>query len=227
MELNKNYIQAEALLALSAGREPSEKLRSDILKATEVLIDKAFPSQVTAYGKLSFSDDILLCGLGFALVGENIKALLTGCQGCAVFCATLGSAVDSAISQWSYRDRGFSLILDACANAAIEDICDQVEKGIETAGADRGQFITDRYSPGYGDLPLSVQKPLCAALDAQKRVGVTLSESCLMTPRKSVTAIIGIADSPRRHGTTGCAGCVRSGDCEFTKKGMTCYVRQG
>ena len=49
-----------------------------------------------------------------------------------------------------------------------------------------------RFSPGYGDLPLDVQRPLFAALDVPRKIGVSLTDSLLMAPSKSVSAIIGI-----------------------------------
>ena len=77
------------------------------------------------------------------------------------------------------------LIVQAIAATAIEQYIDD-----ETASW--GEKLLPRYSPGYGDLPLSVQPDFLAALDAQKTLGITLTETFLMIPSKSVTAIIGI-----------------------------------
>lgn len=227
MELNKDRILSETLRCLCAEGDYPNKLREDAEHAAELLLKSVFPAQVTAYSTLALGESVRLTDMGFGLEGENIKALLLGCGSCALFCATLGSGADALIRQWSYRDRGFSLVLDACANSAIEEYCDFVEGSIQKACEERGLFITDRYSPGYGDLPLTEQKKICAVLNTSKSVGVTLNESCLMTPQKSVTAIIGIADSPRRHGETGCSGCTVGSTCEYRKKGMTCYVQKG
>ena len=52
--------------------------------------------------------------------------------------------------------------------------------------------LTERFSPGYGDLDMAVQKDLCLVLDTGRTIGVTLTESCMMVPVKSVTAIVGL-----------------------------------
>ena len=57
--------------------------------------------------------------------------------------------------------------------------------------------LTDRFSPGYGDLPLAMQREVMDALDCGRTVGITLSDSLLMTPSKSVTAIIGMKEKEK------------------------------
>ena len=83
-----------------------------------------------------------------------------------------------------------ALILDACAGAAIENVCDNLCADIAAAVAP--MYLTDRFSPGYGDLPLAQQFELCRVLDVSRRIGVTLSDGGLMIPQKSVTAVMGI-----------------------------------
>jgi cobalamin-dependent methionine synthase I len=78
-------------------------------------------------------------------------------------------------------------VTDAIASALAESACDEAERLIFEDNSH-----TPRFSPGYGDLPLEIQKPLLSFLDAEKTVGITLSSSLLMTPTKSITAIAGI-----------------------------------
>ena len=80
-----------------------------------------------------------------------------------------------------------------------------------------------RFSPGYGDLPLEIQKDLCRMLNASRRIGLTVSESMLMVPCKSVTAVIGIAEEPQDHRASGCEVCNLFRTCEFRKEGGTCH----
>ena len=63
------------------------------------------------------------------------------------------------------------------------------------------------FSPGYGDLPLDLQREIFAALDCPKRIGVSLNESLLMSPSKSVSAIIGLGGEANERCTHNCALC--------------------
>ena len=74
----------------------------------------------------------------------------------------------------------------------VEGACDRLCGRLAEQFPDRQ--LTDRYSPGYGDLPLAVQREVMEALDCGRTVGITLSDSLLMTPSKSVTAIIGMKE---------------------------------
>ena len=77
-------------------------------------------------------------------------------------------------------------------------------------------------APGYGDWPLAVQPLLAAALDTARRAGLCVTENNLMTPRKSITAILGVSDHPVRGHLAGCGHCVLRTRCEYRKRGITC-----
>ena len=126
------------------------------------------------------------------LSGKDIRRHLAGCDRMAVLCATLGAAVDREIRLTEHRSMLLALALDAAAGEAIEKVCDAAEAEIREAITQSGRFLTGRYSPGYGDLPLELQRDIFRALGPEKRIGVTLNGSLLMTPSKSVTAIAGI-----------------------------------
>ena len=81
---------------------------------------------------------------------------------------------------------------------------------------------TWRFSPGYGDLPLETQGDFLRTVDAEKRLGVTLSPGGLCIPTKTVTAVIGLSDSPVSKGKRGCAICRMAKTCQFRKKGEHC-----
>lgn len=85
-----------------------------------------------------------------------------------------------------------ALIIDACATTAVEELCDIVEEKIREETEEKRMKITFRYSSGYGDFPIDIQNDFLRVLDAQKKIGLMLSEINLLFPRKSVTAIIGI-----------------------------------
>lgn len=110
---------------------------------------------------------------------------LQGCADAVLFCATLGSSVDRAIMAQRLHPAQ-ALVWDAVGTAAIEQLCDDF-------CATLPQPQRPRFSPGYGDLPLDTQKTLLSLLDAQRLLGVSLTDALLMTPTKSVTAIVGLS----------------------------------
>jgi len=176
---------------------------------------RAFPLERTAAG-------VALAGSGVTLTGALAEKMLRSCDAAVLLCCTLGMAFERKVRALERRDMGGAVILDACGSAWVETGCDMAEREIASHLAPR--FLTDRFSPGYGDLPLSLQPSVLSALDAERRLGVHLSESFLMTPGKSVTAVLGVADTPQPARVRGCGFCAMRETCEYRKGGMTCAV---
>ena len=109
---------------------------------------------------------------------------LTGCGSAVIFAATIGTGFDRLLLRYSRISPSRALMLQAIGAERIEALCDEVSA--EFPGA------KSRFSPGYGDLPLSVQRDFFAMLDCERKLGLCLNESLLMSPSKSVTAIIGL-----------------------------------
>ena len=160
------------------------------------------------------------CGL--LLPGEDLKRHLKDCRRAALFCATLSAQVDALIRRAESGDMLRALALDCCAAAAVEEVCDQIEG--ELQGQFPGCFFPFRFSPGYGDLPLTLQGPLLNLLDAPRKVGLCASSTHILTPRKSVTAILGIADHPIEANTRSCVGCPAHDGCQYRKSGGHCGI---
>ena len=138
---------------------------------------------------------VLLDGTSIMLDGNDIAKLLRGCKKCILMAATIGTDIDREIKLREYSDLTGSLILDSCATVSIEEVCDVIQNNIEKEFKSKGLCITQRYSPGYGDLPLIKNRDILNALEAQKKAGITINANGIMIPRKSVVAIIGIYDS--------------------------------
>ena len=154
------------------------------------------------------------------LTGSLATRMLDGCHHVILLCCTLGEAFDALLRAAQVRDMAQAVTLDACGSAYVEAACDAAEEAV--AARHPGQYLTDRFSPGYGDLPLSVQPFLLQALDAPRRVGVTCTASCLMIPSKSVTAVLGLSDTPRPSRIRGCAFCSMRDHCPYREGGKTC-----
>ena len=113
-----------------------------------------------------------------------------------------------------------AVLLDGCGSAWVEAGCDAAEG--EVSARLPGRFLTDRFSPGYGDLPLSLQPAICGALDTQRTLGLYVTDSCLLNPGKSVTAIVGVADRPQMARVRGCRYCSMNQTCQLRKGGKSC-----
>lgn len=126
--------------------------------------------------------------LGFGVLPSfDLVKNLGDCREAFLLAVTLGAGVDRLLLRLSHLSPARHFITDALASAMAEAACDMAEAAVKGSLSCR-----PRYSPGYGDLPLSVQQPLLARLDASRRIGVTLGDALLMSPSKSITAIIGI-----------------------------------
>ena len=202
------------------GSAPDEAVAADLDRCEAAVMQAATPRIV--WRLFPIEPDGTLGGSRFRPEGESIRALLATCHGAILMAATLGAAVDALIRKNLHSHMGDAVIMDAAASAAIENVCDNLCEDLAAAFAPR--FLTDRFSPGYGDFPLAQQRELCQVLDITRRIGVSLTESGLMLPQKTVTALIGVSDQaqPKRH--RGCAYCNMYENCAFRKEGTGCGV---
>ena len=152
--------------------------------------------------------------------GEDIKRHLEGCDRAVLLCATLGAEVDRLIRIAQIRDMAKAVVLDSMASVAIEQVCCQVDELI--AAQLPGSFLTFRFSPGYGDYPIELQKTFLTRLDAPRKIGLSVSDSYLLIPAKSVTAIAGISDMPVPQKKRGCAVCNLRETCQYRRNGEHC-----
>ncbi len=179
------------------------------------------PKAVYASYPLKFVEGYpVLENCGFKLVGREIAEHLQGCSTAVMFAATLSLSTDMLISQAQAKDMAAGVVLDCCATAAIEKLSEMVETEIKSAYP--GRYFTTKYSPGYGDFPIELQKGFLDTLNAQKLIGLYTNEACLLVPIKSVTAIIGVGDEPPKGLKTGCAFCRLKDNCSFRKRGQYC-----
>ena len=116
---------------------------------------------------------------------------IAGCGEVYLVCGTLGARFDSFQRRLSASSGADALIAQAIGTALIEKWMDMVEDEMRGELAP-GERLLARYSPGYGDFPLSAQRVMLALLDASRRVGVSLTDTLLMVPSKSVSAVIGV-----------------------------------
>lgn len=217
MELNVS----EALRYLGVRGAPDPALLSQLSAAADRLARAAPPRWVWRAYPLAFGPEgPALEGAGLALPGEMAARMLGGCAQAAVLICTLGAAFEALLRAEQARGIARAALLDACGSAWVEAGCDEAQA--EISARFPGLHPTDRFSPGYGDLPLSLQRDICGALDAPRRLGVQVTDSLLLNPSKTVTAVIGLSDRPQPARIRGCAYCDLRENCQYRKGGTTC-----
>ena len=131
--------------------------------------------------------------LGFArTASQSLGKRLEGCREILLFACTAGAEMDRRIARAKLQSPARALLMHAIGAQQVEGACDRLCRLLAERFPDRR--LTARYSPGYGDLPLSLQREVFAALQCERTIGATLTDSLLMQPSKSVTAIIGMKE---------------------------------
>lgn len=213
---------AEALRYLGAA-QPDPELRQQAEGLADELAAALQPRGVWAtYPLERAGDGFRLAGTALELSGATAGRMLAGCGRAVLLACTLGARFDAKLLAAQARDMAKAVLLDALGSAFVEAGCDELEGEIRAALP--GLYLTDRFSPGYGDLPLALQPEICAALDVGRRLGVTVTPSLLMNPVKSVTAVIGLSDTPQPARVRGCQFCALAGRCQYRKEGNTCGI---
>lgn len=204
----------EAARYMGVKGEPDPAVK-DILDRYEPIVRKQLrPNFVYRETDLVFAEDCVIVG-GIRMTGNSVREHLKNCKRAVIFAATVSGEADKLIRQTAVTDMAAALAVDCLCSAAVEQVCNSVED-IIFSKVD-APYRTWRFSPGYGDLPISVQKDFLMALNAQRRIGLTVTESCLLLPSKSVTAIIGISDIPPEHKSHGCAVCSMRNSCNMCR----------
>ena len=158
----------------------------------------------------------IIDGEVFQTKSRNLSVNLKDCEKILVFAATLGVGADYLIQKYNRLEMSRAVILQAASAAMIEEYCDQVCEGLKKEYEEKGMYLRPRFSPGYGDFSLSCQSAVLDALDAGKHLGIKLTDSFLMMPSKSVTAVIGVSQKPHRCDVKGCEACGKT-DCLYRR----------
>lgn len=149
---------------------------------------------------------------------KDIKRLLCDCEKVIIFAATIGLSVDRYIAKFGRISPTKALLCQAFGTERIESLCDAFCDDIKSDVSKNDHTITPRFSPGYGDLELSLQNQIFNLLDCHRQLGMSLNSSLLMSPSKSVTAIFGIKKASTENKATAvkCNGCKKI-DCEYRR----------
>lgn len=157
---------------------------------------------------------VALAGADVTLEGLDIARFLRDATHVALMAVTLGAHCERELRRLSVLNPTDALLYDAACSALVEAAANGLQERLRFDVAQRGfEMLPGRFSPGYGDLPLDVQKPLLGAIDAYRALGLAVTESFLLVPRKSITAIVALRKTgPECSGVERSDGVAHSGD---------------
>ncbi len=213
------------------GRVPDENVLREVDRCLEELREAVTPRFVYRQYPIErfFGDNIerpfldekpgaeLLSIAGMKIQSRSLCRNLRDCKSAYLMAATLGIGPDRLIARASVAKMSRAVILQAAAAAMIEAWCDEVNQKIIKEAEDQGLYCRPRFSPGYGDFSLEYQKDFAQILRIQKEIGVSLTQSLLMMPSKSVTAVIGLSPVKKECALHGCEVCSKAEECSFSR----------
>ena len=175
------------------------------------------PRSVYRTFPVSVEDDLIHIG-DDVLESKALARNLKGCSEAVLFAATIGPACDRLVKRAEIKSSALAACYQATGAAAVEAYCDMLNDKITEEARSRGLYSRPRFSPGYGDLNIESQKIWFRLLDITKKTGISLTDSYLMVPTKSVTAIIGLSSNDLPCIRQGCESCNMSSTCEFSRE---------
>lgn len=198
------------------GAQPDEMVEQNLDRCITELQSAAAPKSVFQAFELSHLAEGTMKTGGVLIRSKNLARTLKGCTSVYLMAATLGLAVDRLITRASAVRMSDAVLYQAAAAAMIEAYCDEVNDTLREEAERVGLYCRPRFSPGYGDFRIEHQRDISRLLDTPRKIGLTVTESCLLVPIKSVTAVIGLSNSPQPCHRKGCEEC-RKQDCAFRR----------
>ena len=171
----------------------------------------------TALRRFALAPDFSIEGTSLTLCGGDVRNMLSGCGEVYLLATTLGAQSERLLLRCQAKSPAQAVLIDAVLSAAIEAVCDREEAQLRQALRRENLYLTDRYSPGYGDMPIEQTRGICEVLSSSRSIGLTVSASGLMIPRKSVTAVMGVSRAPVKRRLSGCAGCPARETCAMRR----------
>ena len=198
------------------GSEPDAEILHTIADCTRELEEAAAPHHILQAVELSRPNADTLEFAGMVVHSRDLFQHLSGCDEAVLFAATLGAPVDLRLERCAKVSMSRAVVMQACAASLIESYCDECQESIAQEAASRGLCLRPRYSPGYGDFDISYQREFLTVLDCPKRIGLTMTESFMLAPSKSVTAVIGLTAEAQSCHIAKCMTC-KAKSCPFRK----------
>lgn len=199
------------------GTQPDEAVQASLTRCGEALQQAAEPKSIYRVFPLQHIDAQTLEIADVQIHSKNLARNLQGCSEVCLMAATLGIGPDRLIARASAVRMSDAVIYQAAAAAMVETYCDEVNERIRQEAAQRGMYCRPR-----GSVPVTVifrshtRRDFSRLLDTPRKIGLTVTESCLLAPIKSVTAVIGLSETPQSCHRKGCEECGKT-DCAYRR----------
>lgn len=194
----------------------SEELQKRLERCKSELIAQSEPKAIWKSFALNTEDDTLIFN-DISIKSDSLYKNLKGCKEITLMAVTIGSACDRLIKRSQMLEIGSTFIYQSVGAAMVEEYADHINSIIRNEANDRGLYTRPRFSPGYGDFAIEHQKNIFDIMPITKQIGITLTDSCLMLPSKSITAVIGLSETNEKCPISGCESCNLSENCEFRR----------
>lgn len=174
-------------------------INDEVIELIEPVISEArkYIKPRACYRRFDISlgeNDVILLPYG-EVTSHHLSINLKGCRGVYFMAATIGAEFDRLMLRFRVSSMARAAILQAIGATAVEELCDRLCENLKKQSIGQGENIRARYSPGFGDYGLTNQIGVFKALAPEKHTGITLNDSLIMSPEKSVTALIGIEEN--------------------------------
>lgn len=189
-------------------KKTDESIRALLAACFEEATDKLIYKVCYRELPVVITDDHCDFGL-FQMSSRGLAKNLQGCERVILLAATVGVEFDRLIAKYSRLSPAKALLLQAIGAERIEALCDTF---CGSLAKETDLQTRPRFSPGYGDLALAEQKKIFSVLDCEKRIGLFLNDSLLMSPSKSVTAFMGLSRTGIK--SSKCSTCDQT-DCAY------------
>ena len=214
--LDKENLKKEAVRYLGYGRHAIDERTLELIQTSfEELEQIANVRFIYRIFEISFPDKEELWIGKLKIHSKSLYKNMQDCKRAVVLAITLGSDVDRLLKKYAIAEVAHAVVLQACAAALLEACCDEAEKIIKEE-LEEDLYFRPRFSPGYGDFSILHQKELLQMIDTAKRIGLTMTDGYMLTPTKSVTALIGMSENNQKCEKKGCEVCQKS-DCIYRR----------
>ena len=218
LALNANQILK--YLGYSSSDTIDAQTQADLEDGINLIHEKAQPKYVfKKYNQFKISKEVITLDNHFIIDSKDLSNHLKASNNIFILAITLGIQIEQLIKKEILVNPSKGIILDAIASEYIEKCADKACK--EIVSITKG-FRNTRFSPGYGDLSLSVQEKIIKTLDTERKIGLYCNDSFLLLPSKSITAFFGKFDKEKSLKKS-CKNCQFLGKCSYRDEGVFCY----
>lgn len=192
-QLSPDYSEVFRYLGYKKSEKPDDSVYSLAVECCNKLLKVISPKAAYDFFDLALADGEG-SSISFAdckIESQSLVKYFDDCKKTALLAATIGPGADALIRKYGKLDTVKAGILQAAGAMFVEKLVDLVCEEIKKSAAVNGALCKPRFSPGYGDVSLEVQKDFFRLLPCSK-IGLTLMDSLIMAPEKSVTAFVAI-----------------------------------